>query len=287
MTASAPTCAVTGANGFAGQAVCRRFQSLGWKVVALVRRPQSAPENCEPRTFALGEMPPPALLAGIDVLIHAAYDFSVRSWADICRVNAIGSEYLFDAATRARVKRQIFISSMAAYEGCRSKYGLGKLAAEHAARIRGGVVVRPGLIYGDRNGGLAGQIAALAKKTPVVPMIGNGRYPLYTCHVEDLSALVLFLATAEPPPAGIVTAAHASPVTLRGLVEQARGGNASILPIPWRLIAAGLWFAEAMGARLAFRSDSVISIVHANRAPDFTALETIPVVFRPFAQQPL
>lgn len=285
---SAVTCGVTGANGFVGQAVCRAFRSLGCKVVALVRRPQSAPEGCEPRPFALGEPAAPDLLAGVDLLIHTAYDFSLRSWADICRVNALGSEHLFDAATRAGVKRQIFISSMAAYEGCRSKYGLGKLAAEHAARIRGGLVVRPGLIYGDRNGGLAAQIAALAKKTPVVPMIGNGRYPLYTCHVEDLCELLIYLARIEWTPGDVVTAAYGSPVTLRGLVEQVKGvsARASILPIPWRLIAAGLWLAEAMGLRLAFRRDSVISIVHANRAPDFTAIENIPVVFRPFPQQP-
>jgi nucleoside-diphosphate-sugar epimerase len=281
---SARTCGVSGANGFLGQAICRAFQSRGWKVVALVRRPQSAPEGSEPRAFALGDLPPPDLLAGVDVLVHAAYDFSVRSWGDICRINAVGSEYLFDAATRAGVKRQIFISSMAAFEGCRSKYGLGKLAAEHATRIRGGLVVRPGLIYGDRNGGLAAQIAALAKKLPIVPMIGNGDYPLYTCHVEDLCALLLFLAKVEGPPADIVTAANRSPATLRGLAEQAKGGSAPILPIPWRLIAAGLQLAEAMGLRLAFRSDSVVSIVNANRAPDFAALEKIPVVFRPFAQ---
>ena len=285
---SASTCAVSGANGFVGEAVCRGFQSLGWNVVALVRRPKSAPDGCEPRPFTLGQLPPPDLLNGVDVLVHAAYDFSPRSWADICRINAVGSEYLFDAATRAGVKRQIFISSMAAFEGCRSKYGLGKLAAEHAARIRGGVVVRPGVIYSERNGGLAAQIAALAKKAPVVPMIGNGNYPLYTCHVDNLCALLLFLARAEQPPTDIITAAHRSPVTLRGLVEQGRGDKspASIVPIPWRLVAAGLWLAEAIGVRLAVRSDSVISIVHANTAPNFTALEDIPVVFRPFAQQP-
>lgn len=281
------TCAVSGANGFVGQAVCRAFRARGWTVVALVRHPQSAPDGCEPRSFTLGEPPSPDLLAGVDVLVHAAYDFSLRSWADICRVNAVGSEYLFDAATRAGVKRQIFISSMAAFEGCRSKYGLGKLAAEHAARIRRGVIVRPGVIYGERNGGLAGQIAALAKKTPIVPMIGSGNYPLYTCHVDDLCALLLFLAQTERPPDGTITAAHRSPVTLRGLVEQGRGGkaSASILPIPWRLIATGLSLAELIGLRLAFRSDSVISIVHADRAPDFTALENIPVAFRPFVQQ--
>jgi nucleoside-diphosphate-sugar epimerase len=278
------SCGVTGASGFVGRAACDRFRSLGWNVVALTRRAQSAPKGCEARVFALGEPLPQQLLAGIDVLVHAAYDFTLRSWADICRVNVVGSEYLFDAASRAGVKRHIFISSMAAFEGCRSKYGLGKLAAEHAARIRGGWVIRPGLIYGGRDGGLAGKIMTLAKTLPVVPMLGSGRYPLYTCHIEDLCDLIVHLAEAEQRPSAVLTAAHVRAITLRELVERARGDGASplIIPVPWRLIAGNLWLAEKMGLRLGFRSDSVVSIVYANAAPDFTAMGNIPIVFRPF-----
>jgi nucleoside-diphosphate-sugar epimerase len=279
------TCAITGANGFIGRAACRRFQAQGWRVVGLVRRRGSAPRGCEERVFVLGDPLNAELLAGVDVLVHAAYDFSLRSWADICRVNVVGSEYVFDAATRVGVKRQIFISSMAAFEGCRSKYGLGKLAAEHATRIRGGLIIRPGFTYGEQNGGLAAAIVALAKSLPVVPMIGDGRYPLYTCHIEDLCSLIAHLANTQQPMRDVVTAANRSPVTLRGLVEQAKGASPIIVPIPWRLIVGSLWLTEAIGLSLSFRSDNVVSIVHANKAPDFAPLETVPVSFRPFPQR--
>ncbi|MGD0109584.1 MAG: NAD-dependent epimerase/dehydratase family protein [Rhodopila sp.] len=138
-------CAVTGANGFVGRAVCRHFEAAGWRVVKLVRSPDG--EGGEARRFALDEDAPLAALSGIDTVVHAAYDFSLRSWADIRRINVRGSERLFDAASRGGVRRQIFVSSMAAYEGCRSMYGRGKLAAEEAACARGGLVVRPGVIY--------------------------------------------------------------------------------------------------------------------------------------------
>jgi nucleoside-diphosphate-sugar epimerase len=278
------TCAVTGANGFVGRAVCRRFQAQGWRVLGLVHRPGSAPQGCEERVFVLGDPPNSKLLSGVDVLVHAAYDFSMRSWADICRVNVVGSEYLFDAATRIGIKHLIFISSMAAFEGCRSKYGLGKLATEEAARIRGGTVIRPGFIYGAENGGLAGAIVRLAKVLPIVPMIGSGRYPLYACHIYDLCDLIVRLAEAKEPMRDIVTAASESPVTLRALVEQANAGASSpvIVPIPWRFVAGSLWLAEAVGLRLSFRSDNVVSIAHANRTPDFTPLQRLPVSFRPF-----
>lgn len=284
---TAPICAITGANGLIGAAACRRFQALGWQVIALVRKPQLSPPGCETRAFALGEPLRSDLLTGIDVLVHAAYDFSLRSWSEICRINAVGSDYLFDAATRAGVKRQIFISSMAAFEGCRSKYGLCKLAGEDAARIRGGVVIRPGLIHGVPNAGLAAQIAALAKRFPVVPMIGSGRYALYTCHIDDLCELLVHVALLERPPREIITAANANPVTLRMLVEHAeRSTKPLIVPIPWRLLAAVLRLTEAVGLRVGFRSDSVVSIVHANSAPDFTVLQGMAVRFRAFFDCP-
>ena len=280
---SRPTCAITGANGFVGGAALRRFQALGCNVVALIRQQRLAPEGCEARPFTLGELQAPDLLSDVDVLIHAAYDFSLRSWADICRVNVVGSEYLFDAATRAGVERQIFISSMAAFEGCRSYYGLAKLMAENAVRIRGGTVVRPGVIYGERNGGLAADVAALVKKFPIVPMIGTGRYPLYTCHVDDLCALLTHVAQIRPVPDAILTAANPLPVTLRTLVKRRLGASPFIFPLPWQLIAAGLWVAQCMGLCLRFRSDSVVSIVHANKSPDFLPTKGMPVSFRPFA----
>ena len=280
-------CAVTGAYGFVGQAVCRHFEASGWRIVRLVRSPEKAAGDA--RRFVLGGDLSPATLSGIDVVVHAAYDFSLRSWDDIRRINVRGSEMLFDAATRAGVRRQIFISSLAAYEGCRSKYGLGKLAAEEAARVRGGVVIRPGVIYSEENGSIAGQIAAVARKLPIVPMIGTGRYPLYMCHVDDLCRLIIRMTQMDQPPSMPVAAAHPNPVTLRALAESAQQnrGFHAILPIPWPALFAALWCAEKLGVRLGFRSDSVVSLVYANPSVDLSVLQQLAISFRPFqAGQP-
>ena len=93
---TAPVCAVTGANGFVGKVITRRFQMLGQRVIALVRKPEQAPVGTEARQFILGDPVAPHLLDKIDILLHAAYDFSLYGWSDICRVNVVGSEYLFD-----------------------------------------------------------------------------------------------------------------------------------------------------------------------------------------------
>jgi NADH dehydrogenase len=279
---SKPVCAVTGASGFVGAALMRRLSALGFNVIPLLRKPNAAYPNA--RYFTLGEPVSQKLFEGIDVLIHAAYDFSVCGWADICRVNVVGSEYLFDAARRAGGTKQIFISSLAAFEGCRSDYGLGKLAAEEAARIRSGIVIRPGVIYSIENGGIAEKIARLARSLPVLPMIGSGDYPLYTCHVDDLCELVTNCIQNEVPPGTPLIAANPQPVTLRKLAQSARTDDTKpfIVPIPWRLVFIGLWLLERMGLRPGFRSDSVMSLVHANQAVDFTSPLNPAPFFRSF-----
>ena len=278
-----PTCAVTGANGFVGKAVAQRFLQSGWRVVSLLRRPEQAPAGTEVRRLVLGDPVAPGTLVDVDVLVHAAYDFSVRSWADICRVNVVGSEYLFDAATRAGVGRSIFISSLSAFEGCRSHYGRGKLAVEDSVRVRGGTSIRPGMIYRGTEGRLVEKIGFVARRFPVIPMIGHGRYPLYTCHVDDFCDLVASLARAEAALDGVLVAANPSAVTLRELVRAASGGRSRmIVPIPWRWVAGGLWIAERIGPRPGFRSDSVVSHVHGNPAVDFAAIARMPVRFRAF-----
>jgi nucleoside-diphosphate-sugar epimerase len=277
-------CAVTGANGFVGKSMLRAFQALGWPVIALTERPELVPEGIEARKFVLGEPLAYDALKDVDVLVHTAYDFSLTDWENICRVNVVGSDYLFDAATRAGIKRQIFISSLAAFEGCRSHYGLAKLAAEEAVRVRGGATIRPGMIYNAENGGLAGKIMAFARRFRAIPMIGRGDQPLFTCHIDDLCGLVVHLAQVEKMPKDILVAAHPSAITLLKIVETASAGKPRlILMIPWRWLVAALWLAEGIGLHLPFRSDSVVSLAHANPRPDFEAIKKLPVQFRAFS----
>src|SRR5689334_10773987 len=94
-TATQPICLVTGTGGNLGGRVKAALEQRGWRVIGLTRHP--GPRGDE-KPFQLGADIAPATLAGADALVHCAYDFSVRSWADIHRVNVEGSEKLFRAA---------------------------------------------------------------------------------------------------------------------------------------------------------------------------------------------
>ena len=111
---------ITGAGGYVGSHLVASIAQRGHEVVPLSRD----------RGFRLGEPPSAELLAGLDAVIHTAYDFSARGWTEIERVNVGGSLALLDAATASGVSRFVFVSSLAAYEGCRSLYGRGKVKVE-------------------------------------------------------------------------------------------------------------------------------------------------------------
>ena len=169
MTTPTPVAAVTGASGYLGSRICTTLEARGWRVVRLVRSSSRSQQSAcaydlaAPVTTQVRE-----LLHSADVLVHAAYDLSLTRAADIWRVNVEGTRHLLEAAADARVRRIIVLSSMSAFEGTSQLYGRAKLDIEATTAEYGGCAVRPGLVYGERSGGMAAALRKLTK-LPIVP----------------------------------------------------------------------------------------------------------------------
>lgn len=277
-------CAITGATGFVGSALAARFEAAGWTVIRLGRGPESAVRMA----FDLrGQLPTARAWTErkVDVLVHCAYDFSAISWEEIRRSNVDATIELLRRAEQGGVRRIIFISSMAAFPGCRSLYGRGKLEVERVCRERGYAVVRPGLVYGEKSAGIVGKMASVADRFPFVPMIGSGRQQVYPCHIDDLSRLVLALAARDDRLERPVLAASLQACELRQMVSAAaKRRPVRFLPIPWRMIWLALKFCEGVGLRAPFRSDSVVGLTFADPAPDSSASPDPAVAFRPLGR---
>src|SRR5438552_795989 len=112
-------CVVTGAQGWLGRCVVRHFEGQGWIVRQIVRRPQGSHDGFQ---WTLGEALPDRALAGAAAVIHAAYDFASPGWREIQMRNVEGSRLVFRSAAEAGIAKIIFVSSMAAFAGCRSLY---------------------------------------------------------------------------------------------------------------------------------------------------------------------
>jgi nucleoside-diphosphate-sugar epimerase len=264
MTGDKGIAVVTGASGYVGSRICSTLSARGWSVVRLVRSP--TPASGASLRFDIAapiDEDVRKVLQSADVLVHAAYDFSVTSRADIWRINVEGTRTLLQEARRANVRRILVLSSMSAFEGTSQLYGQAKLAIEEDTMAAAGCAIRPGVVIGAQPGGMAGALKKLAS-LPVAPTIaGNPRQ--YVVREDDLMAVIAALAASERAPVGPIGVACPIAVPFRDLLEAVRPGRRRrplLVPVPWRLVYWLLRMGETLGIRPPFRSDSLLGLVH-------------------------
>lgn len=282
--ASLPGCAVTGATGYVGCLLSAALRRQ-WSVVPLVRRPST--ENEIHWDFTVDQDITEDLRArNTEVLIHAAWDMRSNTIEEL-RTSVDASNRLYQMARRAGVKRIIFVSTISAFQGCRSAYGRSKLQVEQMTKQAGGIVLRPGLIYGRQVGGVFGAIKNQVRRSRIVPLIGNGHAPQFLLHQDTLEQCALraaggdFDASRGEP----ITIAHPKPWPFRELVlsiARAESRQVTLVPTPWPLLYAALRSAEALHLPVPFRSDSVLSFVYQDPAPDFSQLQKYGIDPLPF-----
>lgn len=257
--------AITGASGYVGTCLCNGFRAHGHEVLALSRRPCPEPWM----SYTLGDDPTLLPWDNVDVLVHAAYDFTPRTRQEIIDRNVMPSIGLLQAAKQAKVARLIFISSMSSFDGCRSNYGKAKLMIEREALELGAAIVRPGLVWGEHSGGVMGSLERLVAKLPIVPFLAGGaNLKQFLIHETDLSDAVVAIAESLPTASGTLhSVTHPDPVSLLAILQSiAKRSHRTRLyvPVPWQLVMAGLKFTEVLGIHSLFRSDSLTGLVHAN-----------------------
>lgn len=279
-------CAVTGASGYLGSRMVAALRKREWLVYELSRG--AGERNRFSVPFSLTRGAPQGFFREerIDALVHCAYDFGLTSWREIFEQNVRGSIRLMETAREEGVAKLVFISSMSAFEGCRSLYGRAKLEVESEAQRIGATVVRPGLVYGDSPGAMVGALIKAIELSPIVPIVAGGNQVLYPAHEEDVAELVGRILSGDASGIrGPVIAASERGMTLREiLVTLAARRRKRIwpVPVPWQIHWALLKFVETVGLRPRFRSDSVVSLVNQDTHPDFTETEKAGVKFRDF-----
>ncbi|MGR3568520.1 MAG: NAD-dependent epimerase/dehydratase family protein [Pseudooceanicola nanhaiensis] len=111
-------------------------------------------------------------------------------------------------------------------------------------------IVRPTMIYGLPEDGNLGRLLAVAMKSPVLPLPGDGRALQQPVHVHDLAGLAMMLALGAGGARAEVTAAGAEVLSLRALyrkVCRAAGRGRFVLPVPMAMVARAVARAERDG----------------------------------------
>lgn len=280
-------CAITGASGYVGS---RLMASLARNVDVVPITRRESPNAIQWDMANPTDISEVLRTHGVKTLVHAAWDFSHPNPKENERVNVEGSRRLFESAAKAGVERIVFLSTISAFTGARSMYGQSKMRVEQLALASSnGAVIRPGLVWGTGPGGMFGALTKQVTQGSIIPLIGSGRYPQYLVHEEDLGTAILRAAAGPWEATTPVTVANPEPWLLRDLIQtiaRNHGRKVTLVPLPWRAIYTGLKSAELAGAKLGFRSDSVLSLVYQNPAPNFTLADRLQLPRRPYLGHP-
>jgi uncharacterized protein YbjT (DUF2867 family) len=201
VTLGAPL-AITGGTGFVGRALLDRARPTdtlpedehdAYRVRALARREQEQREGVE---WVAGDLADEGALAelaqGAGALIHIAGLTNTPDPANFEAANVTGTANVIAAAKEARVKRLVFVSSLAAREPRLSRYGASKAQAEELVKASGldWTIVRPPAVYGPRDVDMFDLFRSA--RLGIVPLPPGGATSII--HVDDLARLLLALA---------------------------------------------------------------------------------------------
>lgn len=259
---------VTGASGYIGQRLVRHASEAGHEVVSASRVRPAPAGNWVPFDFATATQF--TLPAGVDAVVHLAADTSPGG-GDGDRELAAAIRLASEAQrTGARL---VFVSSQTARADAPTRYGRTKFRIEQAMLERGGVVVRPGQVYGGAERGLFGTLVILVRRLPILPaFVPSPR--LQPVHVDDLADALLRIAANRASPLATFFIGSVTPVTFTGFLRAVAHGRIRIrrawLPVPSVVVRMAH---AVLGSRFGLdRLASLFALPAMETKPSLTAL---------------
>lgn len=229
---SRPKIVVTGATGYIGERLVVAALAQGFDVIALSRRAPVDPRVSWFR-FDLAEPSLESWPDGVVAVIHLA----AQTGASItlsAQEEIRAADALMHTASRCGA-RFVFVSSQTARPDAPSSYGRSKAAIEERVMASGGMVVRPGQVYGGPPRGLFGKLQHAVKRLPVLPRFVPAPV-VQPIHVDDLAKGLMIVATSATVASRVYCLGAAEPVSFAGFLDALAccrvRRNRLFLPIP-------------------------------------------------------
>ncbi len=262
---------ITGANGFIGQALCSVLSARDERIRRAVREQDSRRDSTGEESVVVGSIDGhtdwAAALRGVDTVVHlAARAHLVReSGSDLLstyrEVNTEGTRRLAEMASKAGVKRFVFLSSVKV-NGERTSgrpftendipqpedaYGISKWEAEQAllnvAHATGmeAMILRPPLVYGPGVKGNFLRLMRLVAHGAPLPLasVANRRSLI---HVDNLVDAIIACLNSTAVPGNTYLVSDGEDVSTPDLIRllaQALGVPARLFPFPVALLKLG------------------------------------------------
>ena len=288
--------AVTGATGFVGRHVARLLVSRGHRVRALVR-----PSARRARPGALagialetvsGDLADATALAALardaDALVHLVGIITESGAATFEAVHVAGTRRLLAAAAAARVRRFVHMSAVGARDqpGA-TPYHRSKWRGE--ALVRGAgvayAIFRPSIISGPESAPIR-TLARLHRWSPVVPVFGDGRFPMQPVWIEDV-ALAFARAAENAALSGVFELGGPAPLSYEAFVRaigQAAGHPRPLVHVPLALVRAAAGVFDVVGPLAPLTSDQLQMLVEGSATPANAIASTFGIRPLPFEE---
>lgn len=225
---------LTGGSGFTGGYVMSELLSCGHEVIGLARSSESA------EVIRQGGGEP--IWGDLD---HAdSIDAAFAEAAADCLINVASLGFghaptIVGAAENAGQKRAVFVSTTAIFTALPAPSKQVRTVAEDTITSSSldWTIIRPTMIYGapgDRN---LSRLVGLVRRTPAVPLPGDGSYLQQPVHVADLAATIVRAAERGVAIQRAYDVAGPDAISFRQMLEQtyaAVGRTPRFVRVPMR-----------------------------------------------------
>jgi nucleoside-diphosphate-sugar epimerase len=178
---------ITGATGYIGRQLTLDALTAGWTITTLARRALPF-ENVDFIPFDLSK--PIPKLPDADTIFHLAANTAGTLDKEIEFTCAV--QLAHQASLQGM--RFIFVSSQAAAPDAPTDYGRSKWQIEQMVIANGGIVIRPGLVYGGHaESGLYKTLLGLVERYYFIPMLMPSPH-VQPVHIQDLTNLLMAIA---------------------------------------------------------------------------------------------
>lgn len=247
---------VFGASGFLGRHLVQRLARQGYRIRAAVRQPGTAhflrpmgetgqiqPIQANIRSDASVRR----LVEGAEAVINLVGILHERGRQSFEALHVDGPARIAAHAQASGVKRLVHVSALGADPHAPSAYARSKAAGEAALRERfaDAIILRPSILFGPEDR-FFNRFAAMARISPVLPLIGGGHTRLQPLFVGDAAEAARRALERPDAPGRLYELGGPRSYTLReilDLVLQVTERRRLLLPVPF-------WAARMLGQTL-------------------------------------
>jgi NADH dehydrogenase len=219
---------VFGGSGFLGRYVVRALAKRDYRIRVAVRRPELAghlqPLGKVGQIHAVqANLRYPdsikAAMQGASLAINLVGILAEGGAQTFDSVQAQGAAAVAKAAAAARA-RMVQMSAIGADANSDSRYARSKAAGEQAvlAAVPGAVIMRPSLVFGPEDD-FINRFAALARISPVVPLVGAGMTKMQPVYVGDVASAVAQAVDGKAKPGAIYELGGPEVLTMREIIQ--------------------------------------------------------------------